>query len=74
MYAGITYNDHSSHKSLWQDYRPRKKSIMQWLFIGSIACVAVIALVAMLHYGTEGHSAPSGHTSDRAYSPAQLPV
>jgi multisubunit Na+/H+ antiporter MnhC subunit len=45
-----------------QDYRPRKQSTMycipQGLIIGSIVCFAVIALVAVLHYGAEGHSAP----------------
>jgi hypothetical protein len=45
-----------------QDYRPRKKFAMycipQGLIIGSIVCFAVIALVAALRYGTEGHSAP----------------
>jgi hypothetical protein len=53
-----------------QDYRPRKKSTMdgipQGLIIGGIVCSAVIALVATLYYGTEGHSAPSGYTRDRA--------
>lgn len=51
-----------------QDYRPRKKSTMycipQALIIGGIVCSAVIALVAALYYGTEGHSAPSGYTSN----------
>jgi multisubunit Na+/H+ antiporter MnhC subunit len=45
-----------------QDYRPRKKSTMycipQALIIGGIVCLAVMALVAALYYGTEGHSAP----------------
>jgi hypothetical protein len=52
-----------------QDYRPRKQSTMycipQGLIIGGIVCLAVIALVAALYYGTEGHSAPSGYTRDR---------
>jgi hypothetical protein len=54
-----------------QDDRPRKKSTMdcipQGLIISGIVCVAVLALVATLYYGTEGHSAPSGYTSDRKY-------
>jgi hypothetical protein len=54
-----------------QDYWPRKKSTMycipQGLIIGSIVCLAMIALVAALYYGTEGHSAPSRYTSDRKY-------
>jgi hypothetical protein len=52
-----------------QDYRLRKQSTMycipQELIIGGIVCFAVIALVAVLHYGIEGHSAPSGYTRDR---------
>jgi hypothetical protein len=52
-----------------QDYRPGKKSTMycipQGLIIGGIVCLAVIALVAALYCGTEGHSAPSGYTRDR---------
>ena len=47
-----------------QDYQYRKKSTMycisQGLIIGGIVCLAVIALVAVLFYGTEGHSKPSG--------------
>jgi hypothetical protein len=39
--------------------------IPQGLIIGGIVCLAVIALVAALYYGTEGHSAPSGYTRDR---------
>jgi hypothetical protein len=52
-----------------QDYQPRKKSTMdcipQELIIGGIVCFAVIALVAVLRYGTEGHSTPLGYTSNR---------
>lgn len=52
-----------------QDYRPRKKFTMycipHGLIIGGIVCVAVLALVTALYYGTEGHSAPSGYTRDR---------
>ena len=51
-----------------QDYHPRKKSPMycipQGLIIGGIVCFAVIALVAVLHYGAEGHAAPSGYASN----------
>jgi hypothetical protein len=54
-----------------QDYRPRKKFTMycipQGLIIGGIVCVAVIALVAALYCGTEGHSAPSRYTRDRGH-------
>jgi hypothetical protein len=53
-----------------QDYQSRKKSTMycipQGLIIGGLVCLVVIALVAALHYGTDGHSALSGYTSDRA--------
>jgi hypothetical protein len=54
-----------------QDYRPRKKSamIMQGLIVGGIVWLALIALAAGLHYGTEGHSAPPGHTSSGKHSP-----
>jgi hypothetical protein len=52
-----------------QDYQSRKKSTMycisQGLIIGGIVCLAVIALVAALYCGTEGHSAPSRYTRDR---------
>jgi multisubunit Na+/H+ antiporter MnhC subunit len=52
-----------------QDLQPRKKSTMycipQGLIISGIVCFAVIALVAVLHYGTEGHSTPSEYTSNR---------
>jgi hypothetical protein len=39
--------------------------IMQGLIVGGIVCVALLALVVGLHYGTPGHSAPLGHTSGR---------
>jgi hypothetical protein len=39
--------------------------IMQGIIVGGIVCVVLIALVGGLHYGTAGHSAPSGHTSGR---------
>jgi hypothetical protein len=52
-----------------QNYRPRKKSTMycipQGLFIGGLVCLALTALVAVLYYGTEGHSAPSGYPRNR---------
>jgi hypothetical protein len=52
-----------------QDYWPRKKFTMycipQGFIIGGIVCVAILALVATLYYGTEGHSAPSGYTRGR---------
>jgi len=53
------------------DDRPRKKPAisMQGLLVGSIVCLVLIALVAGLHYGTAGHSAPSGHTSGREHGP-----
>ena len=35
---------------------------MQGLLVGGIVCVALLALVVGLHYGTAGHSAPSEHT------------
>jgi hypothetical protein len=42
-----------------QDDQPRKKSLMasvvQGLICGGIACGVLTALVAVLHYGTEGH-------------------
>jgi hypothetical protein len=43
-----------------QDDRPRKKSLMvpivQGLTYGGIVCGVLTALVAVLRYGTEGHS------------------
>jgi hypothetical protein len=53
------------------DDRPRKKPTirMQGLLVASIVCLVLIALVAGLHYGTAGHSAPSGYTSCRGHGP-----
>ena len=52
-----------------QAYRPRKKSTMyciqQGFIIGGLVCVVVSALVAMLYYGTEGHSAPTRYMRGR---------
>jgi hypothetical protein len=43
-----------------QDDQPRKKSLMapivQGLIFGGIVCGVLTALVAVLRYGTEGHS------------------
>jgi hypothetical protein len=52
-----------------QDDRPRKKSTMycipEGLIIGGLVCVVLFALIVGLHYGTPGHSAPSGYMNDR---------
>jgi hypothetical protein len=51
------------------DDQPRKKSLMaplvQELLSGGIVCGVLTALVAMLRYGTEGHSFPTLQVSRR---------
>ena len=49
--------------------RKRSAMIMQGLIVGGIVCVVLLALVGGLHYGTAGHSAPSGHTRGRQRGP-----
>ena len=52
-----------------QDDQPRKKSLMdpivQGLISGGIMCGVLTALVAVLRYGTEGHSFPTLRVSRR---------
>jgi hypothetical protein len=63
------------------DDQPRKKSLMApivlGLISGGIVCGALTALVAVLRYGTEGHSFPFDPPSRRVtfWSPAtQTPL
>jgi multisubunit Na+/H+ antiporter MnhC subunit len=55
-----------------QDDQPRKKSFMapivQGLISTGIVCGMLTALIAVLRYGTEGHSSPALRVS-RRHSP-----
>jgi hypothetical protein len=57
-----------------QDDQPRKQSLMasivQGLIVGGIVCSVLTALVAVLRYGTEGHSFPTLQVSRRHSLPA----
>jgi hypothetical protein len=56
-----------------QDDQPRKQSLMASIvpgfIVGGIVCGVLTALVAVLQYGTEGHSFPTLRLSRRSSPP-----